>query len=188
VTLLLAFDFGGAVLQWVVAAAFGLLGLLCVVLTVIGLPGLWVLLLLAGVVQLSDRWLHPDGPHTFAAETLIGAVVLAVVAEVLEFSAGAAGAKKAGASKRGVVGAMIGGIVGAIVGAPFGLVIGAVVGGVLGSAIGAILGELTLPHQTLESSLKPAAGAAVGRLKGLMAKLVITTVIWIGLTVAAVVP
>ena len=185
--LLLFFDLSGAVLTWLVAAAFGLLGLLCVVLAVIGLPGLWVLLLLAGLVQLSDRWLRPEGPHTFAAETLIGAVVLAIVAEVLEFAAGAAGAKRAGASKRGMLGAMIGGIAGAIFGAPFGLLIGSVIGGVLGSAIGAILGELSLPHQTLERSLKPAAGAAMGRLKGLAAKLVITCVIWIGLTVAAIV-
>jgi uncharacterized protein YqgC (DUF456 family) len=182
---LLVADFTGVVLHWIVGAVFGLLGLLCVVITVIGLPGVWVLLLLAGGVQLMDRWLRPDGSHTFHAWTLVAAVALAIVGEVFEFTAGAAGAKKGGASRRGIAGAMVGGIVGAIAGAPFGLVVGAVVGGVLGSALGAIVMELTLPHQTLQSSLKPASGAAVGRLKGLAGKLAITVLVWIGLTVAA---
>jgi hypothetical protein len=178
-------DAARAVLPWIVAAVFTLLGLLCVVLTVIGLPGGWLLLLLAGGVQLADRWLRTDGSHTFSAATLIGGVAVALAAEFFEFSAGAAGAKKAGASKRGMIGATVGGIVGAIAGAPFGLVVGAIVGGVVGSALGAIAMELTLPHQTLESSMGSAAGAAAGRVKGLAGKLVLTLVLWIGLSIAA---
>lgn len=178
-------DVVDAVLPWITGAAFALLGLGCVVISVIGLPGLWMLLLLAGGMQLADRWLRPDGSHTFDAWTLVAAVLLAIVAEVIEFSAGAAGAKQAGASRRGMAGAMVGGIVGAIAGAPFGLIVGAVVGGVLGSALGAIVMELSLPHQTLQSSLRPAQGAAMGRLKGLAGKLAITILVWIGLTVAA---
>ena len=182
--LLLAPDLAGIALRITIGAAFGLLGLLCVVSTLLGLPGLWGLLLLAGGVQLSDRWLRADGSHTFDAWTLVVALGLAIAAEVFEFSAGAAGAKKGGASRRGMLGAMVGGIVGAIVGAPFGLIVGAIVGSVLGSALGAIVMELTLPHQSLQSSLKPAQGAAVGRLRGLAGKLAVTLVIWIGLTVA----
>ncbi len=181
---LLDVDLAGTAIRWVAGAAFGLLGLVCVVVTMIGLPGLWALLLLAGALQLSDRWLRSDGGHTFDSWTLVVAVVAALAAEIFEFSAGAAGAKKAGASKRGMAGAMVGGIVGAIVGAPFGLIIGAIIGGVLGSAVGAIVMELTLPHQTLESALKPAQGAAMGRLKGLAGKLLVTLGLWIALTVA----
>jgi hypothetical protein len=180
-------DLVGVVLPWVVGAAFGLLGLLCVVATVLGLPGLWGLLLLAGGVQLSDRWLRPDGSHTFDAWTLAAAVAAALLAEWIEFSAGAAGARKSGASGRGMVGAAVGGVAGAIAGAPFGLVVGAIVGGVLGSALGAIVMELTLPHRTLASSLRPAQGASIGRLRGLAGKLALTVAIWIGLTVAALV-
>ena len=62
---LLVVDWSAVVVHWVVGAAFGLLGLACVVITVIGLPGLWGLLLLAGGLQLSDRWLRPEGSHTF---------------------------------------------------------------------------------------------------------------------------
>ena len=184
----LAVDWSAVVIHWVVGAAFGCLGLACVVVTVIGLPGLWGLLLLAGAIQLSDGWLRPGGGHTFDPWTLVAAFVLAILAEVIEFAAGAAGAKKAGASGRGMVGATIGGIVGAIAGAPFGLLVGAIVGGVLGSALGAIVMELTLPHRTLQSTFEPARGAAVGRLKGLLGKLILTVVLWIGLTVAALVP
>ena len=176
-----------AVLQVVLVALFWVLGIGCVVLTVIGLPGLWLLLLLAGALQWSDRWLRDDGSSTFSTTTLCLAVAVAVVAEVFEFMAGASGARKAGASKRGTIGALVGGLIGAIVGAPFGLIVGAVVGGVIGSALGAIVMELTLAHQTLEGSLKPAHGAAMGRLRGIALKLLVTTGLWIALTVAAAV-
>ncbi len=175
----------GFALRVVAAAALGILGLGCVVITVLGLPGLWLLLLLAGALQFSDRWLRSDGSSTFSHWTLIGAVAAAFAAEFAEFAAGASGAKQAGASKRGMVGAMVGGIAGAILGAPFGLLVGAIVGGVAGSAIGAIVMELTLPHQTLEGALKPAHGAAMGRLKGIALKLLVTTALWIALTAAA---
>jgi uncharacterized protein YqgC (DUF456 family) len=185
---LLAFDLAGAALRWILGAAFGCAGLLCLLLTLMGLPGLWGLLLLAGGLQLSDLWLRDDGGHTFHPWTLVIAVLAALGAEALEFAAGAAGAKRGGASRRGMIGAAIGGVVGAIAGSPFGLIVGAIVGSVLGSALGAIVAELTLPGRSLESTFKPATGAAVGRLQGLLGKLVITAVLWIGLTIAVFVP
>ena len=175
----------GFAISIVTGSLLGFLGLLCVVLTVLGLPGLWLLLLLAGALQFSDRWLLPEGASTFGPWTLIGAVAAGLLAEFAEFAAGAKGAKQAGASKRGMVGAMVGGIAGAIVGAPFGLLVGAIVGGVAGSALGAIVMEMTLPHQTLEGAMKPAHGAAMGRLKGIAIKLAVTIALWIGLTIAA---
>ncbi len=182
---LAALDYADVAVRWIVGASFGLLGLLCVVLTIVGLPGLWGLLLLAGGLQLSDRWLRAGGGHTFHAWTLVAAAAVAIAAEVFEFAAGAAGAKKAGASKRGMIGATVGGIVGAIAGAPFGLVVGALVGGVVGSALGAIVMELTMSQRSLSSTFAPASGAAIGRLKGLAGKLLLTTLLWIGLTIAA---
>ncbi len=176
----------GAVVRLAVAALFGLLGMACVVLTAIGLPGLWLLLLLAGALQLADHWWRDQG-STFSPWTLGIAVAAAVGAEVLEFVAGARGAQKAGASKRGMVGAMVGGIVGALLGAPFGLLVGAIIGGVIGSAVGAIAMELTRAGQTLEGSLKPAHGAAMGRMRGVLGKLLVTIALWIALTAAAVV-
>lgn len=176
---------GGTALRLGLALLFGLLGIGCVVLTAVGLPGLWFLLLLAGALQFGDRFWRADGGATFSPWTLGVAVAIAIAAEAYEFAAGASGARKAGASKRGMVGAMVGGIVGAIVGAPFGLLVGAIVGGVIGSALGAIVMELTVAGQTLAGSLEPAHGAAMGRLRGVLGKLLVTLALWIALTAAA---
>jgi uncharacterized protein YqgC (DUF456 family) len=178
--------FAGPLVRLSVAALFGLLGIVCVVLTAIGLPGLWLLLLLAGALQFADRFWRSDG-STFAPLTLGIAVAAAVGAEALEFIAGARGAQKAGASRRGMVGAMVGGIVGALLGAPFGLLVGAIIGGVIGSAVGAIVMEMTRPGQTLEGALRPAHGAAMGRLQGVLGKLLVTIGLWLALTIAAVI-
>jgi uncharacterized protein YqgC (DUF456 family) len=173
---------------YALATVFALVGAGCVFVVVLGLPGTWILLLLAGAMQLTDGfWRHGDA-HTFSWWTLGIAAGLALLGEALEFMAGMAGAKKGGASKRGMVGALIGGVVGAIVGAALLAGIGALPGGFLGSALGAIVGELTHPHMTLEKSLKPATGAAAGRLAGTMLKLVLALILWIGLSVAAFVP
>jgi len=177
----------GAIVRLAAAALFGLLGMACVALTAIGLPGLWFLLLLAGALQFADRWWRADGGATFSPWTLGIAVAAAIGAEVLEFVAGAHGAQKAGASKRGMAGAMVGGIVGALLGAPFGLLVGAIIGGVVGSAVGAIVMELTLPGRTLEGALQPAHGAAMGRLRGVLGKLAVTIALWLALTTAAVI-
>lgn len=181
----LLLDYGELAARVGIAGAFALVGLCCVVLTAIGLPGLWGVVLLAGGLRLFDHWQRGDADLTFSAWTVIAAVAVAIAAEVFEFAAGAAGARKAGASKRGMVGATIGGIVGAIAGAPFGLIVGALVGGTLGAALGAIALEMTAAGRTLESSLKPAAGAATGRLFGTAGKLLATIALWIALTVAA---
>src|SRR5262249_29846781 len=146
------------------AGLFAAIGAGCVFVVVIGLPGTWILLLLAGALQFTDGFWRSGGAHTFSWWTLGIATALALLGEALEFMAGVAGAKSGGASKRGMVGALIGGLAGAIVGAGMGAGIGAIPGGFIGSAFGAIVGELSHPHMTLEMSLKPASGAAVGRL------------------------
>ena len=173
---------------YTIAGVFALVGAGCVFVVVIGLPGTWILLLLAGAMQFTDGlWRHGDA-HTFSWWTLGIAAGLALLGEALETMAGIAGAKSGGASKRGMIGALIGGIVGAIVGAGVGYGIGAIPGGFVGAALGAIVGEFSHPHMTLEKSLKPAGGAAAGRLAGTMMKLVLAVILWIGLSIAAFVP
>jgi hypothetical protein len=173
---------------YALAGVFALIGAGGAFVVVIGLPGTWILLLLAGAMQLTDGYWRQGDAHTFSWWTLGIGTGLALLGEALEFMAGVAGAKKGGASKRGMVGALIGGVVGAIIGASFGFGVGAIPGGFLGAALGAIIGELSHPHMTLEKSLKPATGAAAGRLAGTMMKLVLALIIWVGLSVAAFVP
>src|SRR6266498_418726 len=75
----------------------------------LGLPGLWLMVGAAAgyaLVMGFDRYLGWPG--------LISILALAVVADVLEFVAGSAGAKAAGGSRRGMVGAIVGALVGGI--------------------------------------------------------------------------
>ncbi len=181
-----------------VALIFFVLGLVCVAIVILGLPGTWIMLALAVFIEICDGvYLNPDHQPTFPLWLLIGCAVLALIGEILEFNAGALGAKKAGSSNRGMIGALIGGFVGAIVGAPFGLIIGAFIGAVLGTFIGAILGELTAPlppttdvenHSTtnrVRESIKPATGAVIGRVLGTLSKLPIAIAVWLVLSLAA---
>jgi uncharacterized protein len=176
------------IVSYGIAGLFTLVGAGCVFLVAFGLPGTWMLLLFAGGLEIFDRFWRSGGTHTFSPWTLLVAALVALAGEAVEFWAGVEGAKRGGASRRGMTGALIGGIAGAIVGASFLLGVGAIPGGFVGAAVGAILGELTHPHMTLESSLKPAGGAAVGRLAGTLMKIVIAAALWIGLSVAAFVP
>src|SRR5262245_59264889 len=113
--------------------------------TLVTLPGNW---LIAGLAALF-AWLEPAnadrGISWTTVEVLLG---LAVLGEVVEFAAGAAGAAKEGASKRGValsmVGAMVGSVVGLAVGTPIpilGSFVMALIGGAGGAFLGAYLGE-----------------------------------------------
>ena len=94
-------------------------------------------LILAGaaILVIADGFTLADG-------ILLGALVLiAVAAEGVGYVAQAYGAKKAGASWKGVVGALIGGLVGLFVFPPVGILIGPVVGAILGELLGGKKGK-----------------------------------------------
>ena len=180
-------------LQYVFAAVFVVLGGVCVVLVVVQLPGTWLLLGVAAVVEYIDRLYLPEGDRqTFGWWVLGGCLALAVIGEIVEFVAGAAGAKKGGSSTRGMVGALIGGIVGVFIFLPlfsiipfFGTIFGAFFGAVLGTFVGAIIGELTAEQSTIKGSMKPAIGATIGRVLGTMGKIGIAMAMWMALSVSA---
>jgi len=176
-------------LAYVVAFFFALLGLLCLVLVVIGLPGTWILIGLAfGVELLDQHYLGASSgvvPTTFGWRLLGACVVLAVVGEILEGMAGAAGTRAGGGSTRGMVGAIIGGIVGAIVLTPIIPipVIGTLLGALIGTFAGALIAERTGEQpRHVEDSLRAAGGATLGRLFGTFGKLVIAATIWVALS------
>lgn len=116
------------------AAIIAVAGLAGIVLTAITFPGAWI----AIAVSLLVWWWQPA---LFEWYTFLVAVLFAALGEVVEFLAGALGAAKAGASKKGMIGATVGTIIGAIVGIPFVPPLGAIVGSVLGAAVGAFVGE-----------------------------------------------
>jgi uncharacterized protein YqgC (DUF456 family) len=172
-----------------VALLFTLLGIGCLVLVVIGLPGTWIMIALAVAVELLDRhYLDGANPETFGWWTIGVCVALGLVGEVLEAVAGAAGTKAGGGSRRGMVGAMIGGIVGAIVFTPLIPIpiVGTLIGALLGTFAGAVIAERSREEPPdAQSTLKAAGGAALGRLLGTMGKAMIATTVWIVLSVSA---
>jgi len=177
-------------LLYLVAALFLLLGGACVLLVVLQLPGTWLLLGMAGSIELCDRLYLPQGEEqTFGWWVLGTCLALALVGEIVEFVAGAAGAKKGGSSSRGMWGALIGGIVGVFLFTPiffFVPIFGAFLGAVLGTFAGAILGELSAgENATLGRTMRPALWATIGRVVGTSSKVGIAIVMWLTLSASA---
>lgn len=179
-------------LLYLVAILFCITGLLCVASIIISVPGGWVMLGLALVIELVDALYLPAGrEQTFGWWVLGASAGLLALGELVEFAAGAAGAKGGGGSRRGMVGALVGGIVGAIGMTLFLTVplVGTLIGAVVGTFLGAVIGEVTgAQPKTVRGSMKPAIGATIGRLVGSMGKLMLTIAAWIALSVAAFVP
>jgi len=182
-------------MEWVflpVGIVFTLLAAGCLVLVVIGLPGSWIMLALAGVVELADAVYLPEGEsQTFSWWLLAVCVVVVLLGDLFEFLAGAAGAKVGGGTKRGMWGAIIGGMLGLIIFTPlfaFLPVIGSLLGALLGTFVGAYVGEVTGRDATNRGSFRPAAGATLGRVLGTLGKAGAAVAVWGALSLAAVVP
>jgi uncharacterized protein YqgC (DUF456 family) len=179
-------------MEWmmcVVATLFCLLGAVCLVSIIFSIPGGWIMLALACIIELCDQFYLAEGRQvTFGWIALGVSAALLGLSELIEFAAGAAGAKRGGAGKRGMVGALIGGILGAIL---FTIVViipvvGSLIGAIVGTFAGAVLGEITGANpKTVRGSVKPAIGATIGRVVGTMSKIGIALGVWIGLSVAA---
>src|SRR5215210_213211 len=110
--------------------------ILSLILIVLGLPGLWIMVATAVTYNL----IVPGEPIGWF--TILSVGVLALVAELLEFSMSGRYARKYGGSRRAGWGAIIGGMIGAMVGFPV-PIIGPVIGAFAGSFIGALVAELT---------------------------------------------
>ena len=177
-------------LAYLTAFLFVLLGVGCLALVVIQLPGGWLLLALAlGIEFLLDPlYLSEERSVTFPAWTLWTSFLLLLLGEAIEFGASALGAKQGGATRRGMIGSLVGGLAGAFLLTPVIPIpiVGTLVGAILGTFLGAMVGETTgYEPSTFSGSIKPAVGATVGRVLGSVSKLGIALVLWIMLSVAA---
>lgn len=134
-----------------------LLILICIVsifIIPLGLPGLWVMI--AACIGYSILV-----PNSIGITTIVAVTLIAVVAEVLEFTLAGTYARKYGGSRRASWGAIIGGIVGAIVGVPI-PIIGPIIGGFVGAFAGALVFEYSRGSGA-EVSTRVAWGALVGK-------------------------
>jgi len=152
-----------------------LLNTVWLVLVFFALPGNWLIVISTGVFA---WWRWEDG--VFSIYTLIALFVLALLGEVIEFLGGFGGAKKAGASWVGSIGALVGAIFGAVFGTFFlpvpilGTLIGACVGAGLGS-----WGIEVLSGKQMSHSIRSGFGASVGEFVGIVSKFLIGCVIWL---------
>jgi uncharacterized protein YqgC (DUF456 family) len=150
--------------------------LLSFIMIPFGLPGLWIMVGSALAYQLLR-------PGTIGTATVVGTALLALVAEVLEFTLAGRYARKYGGSRRAGWGAIIGSIIGAIVGVPIPIV-GSIVGGFAGAFVGAFIAERSRGTQ-LAGSSRVATGALIGRVVAAAMKTGIGIVIAVWIVFAA---
>ncbi|MEM1013472.1 MAG: DUF456 family protein [Planctomycetota bacterium] len=161
-------------MDWLLYLSLVALNLTGLGLNLIGLPGLWLMVGAHGLYAWLDR------TDLAGWESAIALLILAGVAEGLEFVAGAAGSKAAGGSFRSAIGAVIGGVVGgllAVVFIPFVPVLNAILGACVGSFAGAALLEASKAQSTVEDRMafyrrieRVGRGAFWGRLWGVLLK------------------
>lgn len=143
-------------------------------LNVLGLPGLWLMV----AAHAAYSWAEGADSAGWASSLVM--LGLALLAELIEFLAGAAGSKTAGGSLRSTVGAVIGGVIGGIAGAilvPVLPVVNAILGACIGSFIGAALLEASVAQRDVEQRAaffgrlhRVGWGAFKGRLWGIVLK------------------
>ena len=158
-----------------------LLNALWLVLVFFALPGNWLIVI---STCLFAWWRVEDG--VFSIYTLFAITVLAVLGELVEFFGGAGGAKKAGASWRGSIGALAGALTGAIIGTfaipvPF---LGTLIGACAGAGLGAWALELSAGKR-MQDSVHYGIGAGIGEFLGITSKFILGVIIWLIVAVAA---
>ena len=151
------------------------------VVVVFGLPGNWLIVI---STCLFAWWRWDEG--VFSIYTLIAILVLAVLGELVEFSAGMIGARKSGASWLGSIAALFGAVTGAVLGTflipiPF---FGTLLGACLGAGL-CVWGMEFSRGKKAEHSLRYAVGAGIGEFFGIISKFVLAIIIWFIVAVAA---
>jgi uncharacterized protein len=140
------------ILLWIIGIVLVIVGLVGTVLP--ALPG--AMLIVAGLVLAA--W--ADGFARVSVWTLVVIGVIGAASYLVDFAAGALGAKKFGASPRAMIGAGLGTLAGLFLG-PVGII--------FGPFVGAILGELTV-HRDIAKVGKAGLAAWIGFLVGMVVK------------------
>jgi len=141
------------ILIYVICAILAISG---VVLTVVALPGVWL-------VYISVFILALVGKFTVITPTiLIILFLLTLLSTFVDNILVALGAKRLGGSKWGMIGAILGVIVGVIVGNILGMLIG--------SILGATVFELLFAKKDFNTSLKAGLGSFLGILVSIVFK------------------
>jgi uncharacterized protein YqgC (DUF456 family) len=163
----------------VVLVFFVLYASVCVLITLVGLPGAWMMVGGALVIAMCNPLWNNEPIWSWVT---IGIVLgLALCGEIIETLAAGLGAKIGGGTRRGMLGAILGSMLGAFVCTfliPIPL-IGTLIGAIMGAFFGALIGELSHQETTSAGVLaKSASGAAIGRVLGILAKSGVAAICW----------
>jgi uncharacterized protein len=153
-------------MDWLLYILLLLILLTGVALNLFTLPGNWVMFLAVILYDWATRWRHI---HWAWLAVLL---VIALVAEVVEFSASGKGVKQLGGTIWGTVGALFGALLGGIfltglIPVP---VIGTIAGILIGTFLGAMGAEFLVSGKQVGRSAMIGYGAAKGRLYGTLLK------------------
>jgi hypothetical protein len=142
-----------------------LLWLGAIVLIVLGFAGVLLPVIPGSILLMAGFFLGAlaDDFTYIGWGTLAVLLALAILMQVIEFFLGAVGARRYGASKRGIIGGMIGALGGIFLGLP---------GIIFGPFIGAVLGELSA-QRDLHAAGRAGLGTTIGLVIGSAAKLAI---------------
>jgi len=153
-----------AILGW---GLFGLAILIGLALDVVGLFGNWVIFGAVGIVWAATGFEH------FGVWPLAVLAGLAVLGEVLETAAAGYGAARFGGNRRAAVAACVGCVLGAIAGTLWFPVVGTLAGACLGAFAGAVAHEYLNEQKETRQALWTGLGAALGKVAGLFAKVLV---------------
>jgi len=130
---------------------------------VLGMPGT--------VIILIDAILYAffTGFHKIGLKVLIILLVISLLAEVLDFALGIAGAARYRASGKGIWASLIGGVIGAIVMTPVLFGFGTIMGCFFGGFAGILIVELIHQGQ-LKPALRAGYGVMLGKFSGMLVK------------------
>ncbi len=172
--------------ELLVALLLTILNLVGVAITALLLPGIWLMILCAGLAQWWQQWAH--GTWMFSWWTLGICAALALLAEAIEFAASAIGASRFGGSRWGGAGSILGAVIGAIAGSFLLPLLGTILGAAAGAFLGALLSERHIANRSWDDARRSGTGAAIGRLAATLVKVAIAAVVALTLSVAAFVP
>jgi uncharacterized protein YqgC (DUF456 family) len=135
-----------------------------VILLVAGIAGC-VLPVLPGppLSYVALLFLHFTGKYQLSVKFLITWAVITILVSIIDYLVPVWGAKKFGASNRGVWGSVIGLVAGLFIFPPLGIIIG--------PFIGAVIGEMTAGKEA-NQALKAGCGSFVGFFTGVLLKLI----------------
>lgn len=150
-------EIAGHILFWLVM-------LVGIIIIPVGLPGTFVILLNA----LAFAFLTHFAEITWGA--LAWLLVIALVAEAIEFFVGAATTGKFGGSRPAMFGAILGGFFGAIWATPIFPILGTILGAFAGAFAGAALFEYFVTRD-INKALRVGYGAFLGTLGGKLSKI-----------------